>query len=114
MADELTCEQTCSSFGKLTLSQEAETTGGGGHGGYHGGYLRLHLTQMDYDCITESRALCKSNGALGAPEFAGVMRRQVHFYIKRKLQRSVSETEDQHAFATAAAIDIVWFFCRKR
>ena len=32
------------------------------------------------------------------------MRRQVAFYIKRKVQRSISETETQHDFANMAAL----------
>ena len=62
------------------------------------------MTKMDYDTITEQGALAKDNGALGAAEFGMVMRKQVHDYIKRKLQRSVSETETLENFAKFASL----------
>jgi hypothetical protein len=68
------------------------------------GTTRLHMTEMDYDTITEQGALAKGNGTLGAAEFDMVMRKQVHDYIKRKLQRSLSETETLEDFASIASL----------
>ncbi len=65
---------------------------------------RLHMTKKDYDTITQQGALANHNGALGAAEFDTVMRKQVHDYINRKLQRSVSETETLQDFASVASL----------
>jgi hypothetical protein len=62
------------------------------------------MTKKDYDTITQQGALAKHNGALGAAEFDTVMRKQVHDYINRKLQRSVSETETLQDFASVASL----------
>ena len=65
---------------------------------------QLHLTHKDYELITDNGALAKPNGALGESEFCEVMRRQVAFYLRRKLQRSASETQTQHEFSLTCAL----------
>ena len=62
------------------------------------------MTKMDYDTITLQGALAKDNDALRAVEFEIVMTRQVQGYIKRNLQRSVSETETLQDFASSASL----------
>jgi hypothetical protein len=64
----------------------------------------IHMTQMDFDTITEHGALAKANGALGATEFEHVMHRQVIYYIKRRLHRSITETETQQDFASLSSL----------
>ena len=64
----------------------------------------MNMTKMDYDTITHQGALAKDNCALGAAEFDMIMRKEVHGYIKRKLQRSVSETETLQDFALLASL----------
>jgi hypothetical protein len=91
--DELTCDDMIKGISKIDLGD-----------GQQGTSTRMHLTKMDYDTITQQGALAKGNGALGAAEFDMVMRKQVHDYIKRKLQRSVSETETLKDFASAASL----------
>jgi hypothetical protein len=65
------------------------------------------MTKMDYDTITEHGALAKANGALGAAEFDNVMRKQVHGYIKTKLQRSIRDTETQREFSSLATLKLL-------
>ena len=65
---------------------------------------RLHMTKMDYATITENGALANTRGALGAAEFDIVMRKQVSYYIKRKLQRAASESEELQDFASLASM----------
>lgn len=95
--DELTCDQLITAFGRLNLKL---VSGGGSQ------VTQLHLCRMDVALMTENGKLAKPNGALGEAEFLQVMRKQVTFYIKRKLQRSVTETETQHEFSTAATLKV--------
>jgi hypothetical protein len=91
--DEFTCDDIIKGISKIDLGD-----------GQQGTSTRMHLTKMDYDTITQQGALAKGNGALGAAEFDVIMRKQVYGYIKRKLQRSVSETETLQDFASLASI----------
>jgi hypothetical protein len=59
---------------------------------------------MDYDTITQEGTLVKDNDVLGTAEWDMVIRKQVHDYIKRKLQRSVSETETFQEFISFASL----------
>ena len=78
--DELTCDDMMQGLSKLEALDEHDDTGTT--------RSRLHMTKMDYDTITENGALANTRGALGAAEFDIVMRKQVSYYIKRKLQRA--------------------------
>jgi hypothetical protein len=94
--DELTCDDMIQGLSKLEALDEHDDTGMT--------RSRLHMTKMDYDTITENGALANTRGALGAAEFDIVMRKQVSYYIKRKLQRAVSESEALQDFASLASI----------
>ena len=54
--------------------------------------------------ILRSNASSNTRGALGAAEFDIVMRKQESYYMKRKLQRAVSESEALQDFASLASI----------
>ena len=97
-AQELTCQAFIHGLARLNLSLVSK------HGGASQGEHHLHITEMDYNLLTEHGALAKANGAMGRAEFSELMRRQVLFYIKRKLQRSITETDSQHDFSTTATL----------
>ena len=78
----LTKKDFCAAMGRLNLE------------------VPMHLSDLDYDTITSAPALDMS-------AFICTMRSQVHGYILRKLQRSVSETETQEHFATLAAMKMM-------
>ena len=78
----LTKEEFCAAMGRLKLE------------------VPMHLSDLDYDTITSAPALDMS-------AFICTMRSQVHGYILRKLQRSVSETETQEHFATLASMKMM-------
>ena len=92
--NELTCNDMIRGISKMNFTDEYDKNV----------TFRMHMTKMDYDTITEQGALAKDNGALGAAEFDTVLRKQVHDYIKRKLQRSVSETDTLENFAKFASL----------
>ncbi len=92
--NELTCDDMIRGISKMKFTDEYDKRF----------TFRMHMTKMDFDTITEQGALAKDNGALGAAEFDMVMRKQVQDYIKRKLQRSVSETETLENFSTFASL----------
>jgi urease accessory protein UreF len=92
--NELTCNDLIRGISKMNFTDEYDKSV----------TFRMHMTKMDYDTITKQGALAKDNGALGAAEFDMVMRKQVHDYIKRKLQRSVSETDTLENFAKFASL----------
>jgi len=46
-------------------------------------------------------------GKFSSDEFHAIMRSQVLYYTKRKLQRSISEAESQHEFATMASLKVL-------
>jgi hypothetical protein len=94
--DELTCDDMIKGISKLDVGDDQQ--------GRSPQTALMHMTKMDYDTITQQGALAKDNGALGAAEFDVIMRKQVCGYIKRKLQRSVSETETLQDFASLASI----------
>jgi hypothetical protein len=94
--DELTCDDMINGISKIDVGDDQQ--------GISSHATRMHMTKMDYDTITQQGALAKDNGALGAAEFDMVMRKQVHDYIKRKLQRSVSETETFQDFISFASL----------
>jgi hypothetical protein len=94
--DELTCDDMMQGLSKLEALDEHDDTGTT--------RSRLHMTKMDYATITENGALANTRGALGAAEFDIVMRKQVSYYIKRKLQRAVSESEELQDFASLASM----------
>jgi hypothetical protein len=89
--DELTCDDMMQGLSKLESWDEHDYTGTT--------RSRLHMTKVDYDTIAENGTLTNTRGALGVAEFDIVMRKQVSYYIKRKLQRAVSESEDLQDFA---------------
>jgi hypothetical protein len=99
--DELTCDNMIRGLSKLDIKYDepgdsacAQT-------------IHIHMTKMDYYTITEHGALANANGALGAAEFENVMRMQVSYYIKTKLQRSISETETQADFSAMATLKLL-------
>jgi len=94
--DELTCDDMMQGLSKLEALDEHDDTGMK--------RSRLHMTKMDYATITENGALANTRGALGAAEFDIVMRKQVSYFIRRKLQRAVSESEELHDFASLASM----------
>lgn len=54
--------------------------------------------------ITEGGRITNEKGAINFVHFCEIMRLQVVFYIKRKLQRSVSEASTQETFSHLAAV----------
>jgi hypothetical protein len=98
--DELTCDDMIKGISKIDLVEADQVI----VDARRSRTSRMHMTKMDYDTITQQGALAKDNGALGAAEFDMVMRKQVHDYIKRKLQRSVSETETFQDFISFASL----------
>ena len=90
--DELTCDNMMRGLSKLDITYDEPGSSSCAK------TIHIHMTKMDYDTITEHGALAKANGAMGAAEFDNVMRIQVSYYIKTKLQRSISETETQADF----------------
>jgi hypothetical protein len=61
-------------------------------------------SDVDYDMITEGGRLTNERGAIAFGQFREIMHLQVVLYIKRKLQRSVSEADTQETFSHLAAI----------
>jgi hypothetical protein len=96
--DELTCENIINGFAKLgvTFDESGDTRGLA--------TCQIYMTKMDFDTITEHGALANANGALGAAEFVQVMRKQVTYFIKRRLHRVITDTTIQQDFASLATL----------
>ena len=68
---------------------------------------RIHFTRFDYEMITEQGRLTDEKGNLDVSAFTAVMHRQVRHYVRRKLQRSVSETEVAQDFSLLASVQLI-------
>jgi len=101
VTDELTCDNMMRGLSKLDITYDEPGSSSCAK------TIHIHMTKMDYDTITEHGALAKANGALGAAEFDNVMRKQVHGYIKTKLQRSIRDTETQREFSSLATLKLL-------
>ena len=67
----------------------------------------MHFSELDYDTLTENGRLCTSSGGLGRLEFYIVIKKQIDGYVRRKLQRSISETFQQEDFALMASVKLL-------
>ena len=67
----------------------------------------MHVTELDFATMTEMGALTNQEGNLGRKEFANVIKKQVDGYVRRKMQRSISEASSQENFAMMASLKLV-------
>ena len=61
----------------------------------------------DWELITEGGTLARRDQGVGEEEFIVMMRRQMHHSVKRKLLRTISETETLHEFAGMSGLKAI-------
>ena len=64
----------------------------------------IHLSDLDFDEITEKGALANAGGALGVEEFETVMRKQIYAFIQRTAYDCLAQTEPENKTAFAERV----------
>ena len=67
---------------------------------------RIHLTQLEFDSITNSRALCDPHGNIGPTEFCSVMMQELRSYMQTRMTEhgfSEHRTPEDTEFTSLAA-----------
>ena len=65
------------------------------------------MSELDFQMLTDYGKFCSAEGNLDLLSFTKAMRNQVNGYIRRKLQRSVSETDTLEDFSSLAALKVI-------
>jgi hypothetical protein len=71
---------------------------------------RIHLTQLDFDSLTNGRALCDAQGSIGPAEFCAVMMRELRSYMQSRLTEhgfSKHRTPEDTEFTSLAATKMI-------
>jgi hypothetical protein len=71
---------------------------------------RIHITPLDFDSITNGRALCDAQGNIGPAEFCAVMMREMRSYIQSRLTEqgfSKHRTPEDTEFTNLAATKMI-------